>query len=156
MKLPKYVRAGFEGPFIGRRNANPDATAKVLSQGATIIMNRSAQSQDSVLCPGNSCFGDIITVQQFSNYIDPANPAKLTLTWDASVVGSNLGTLYIRTDTDPNDATAVPTCGKKVHGVYPTLPCISKSAVTATGKKAGQLNITVELLSSNDPSFGRR
>lgn len=136
---------------------HPAATALVPSAGAQIAMNRFAQASDSVLCPGNSCRGDIISLAPFTNYIDPAHPAVLTLTWDASVVDPlDLGSLYIRTDSNPGAATPVPACSTKVHGVYTALPCVSKKAIATTGKAVGSLKIVVQILSSNDPGFCRR
>jgi hypothetical protein len=154
MHLPKYVRAGYAALPNG---ADPSATTLVTSAGAQVAMNRYAQSSDSVLCPANSCRGDIITLAPFVNYTDPAHPAVLTLTWDASVVDpNNLGSLYIRTDSNPGTATPVPACATKVHGVYPALPCVSKTTIATKGKLIGSLKIVVQILSSNDPGFCRR
>ena len=154
MRLPRYVRAGFAALPNG---GHPAAATLVTSAGAEIAMNRFAQSSDAVLCPGNTCRGDIITLSPFTNYTDPAHPAVLTLTWDASVVDPfDLGSLYIRTDSNPGVATPVPACAHRVHGVFPALPCVSKTVIATTGRAIGSLKIVVQILSLNDPGFCRR
>ncbi|MDQ1466748.1 MAG: hypothetical protein QOH10_1163 [Actinomycetota bacterium] len=151
MRLPKFVREGFAGGSAGQATVGPNVL--VTSDGSRITMQRHSEASRPDLCPDLSCQGDLIELQQFVNYTDPAHPAVLVLTWNKTVIGTGLSsTLYVEFDSDPGVLHAVPKCTAAVGGNPPVLPCVSRKRINARGA----LIFTVHVLSSNDPVWIRK
>lgn len=109
-------------------------------------------SEASTFCDGVACSGDVIHLTSFSGYNDRRKPAKVTITWDASVRGrGTASSIFKRGDSATSPLRTLPTCLKVPKLGYSNLPCVSKRKQLGSG--AVQFII---LMLSGDPKFGRR
>lgn len=145
--LVSYRTGPGRARIVGRPKV-PIPTVK----GPPVPMSISRISAEATtFCGGAACSGDVIHLTSFSGYNDRKHPAKVTITWDASVRGRGTGSvIYKRGDSATSPQSVLPTCAKNKLG-FSNLPCVFKKKLL----KTGDVQFLIYLL-SGDPKFGRR
>jgi hypothetical protein len=163
-KLPKRIKAGGAAARSTARRRHqrsriqlmslqrlPKAKATVVGPIVPMSLSHSAR-EAATFCGGSACSGDVIHLTPFSGYRDRKHPAKVTITWDASVRGRGTASLiYKRADATTASTRTLPACIKAGSLGYANLPCVSKKKIVA--KTDVQYTI---LMLSGDPKFARR
>ena len=134
----------------GQRALALPGAATVIPPPVPMSISRSA-SEATTFCGGSACSGEVLSLTSFSGYNDPKRPAKLTITWDATVKGNGkFSQIFKRGDSVKSPTQVVPPCSK-LQGAYINLPCVLKGKDLRNGDTQ-----FIILLLSGDPRFARR